>query len=261
MTLILLFLGNCVQTSLFNLIAPAPTREVREVDKKHVAILKTLLKKNQCFTIFLGNIPLTNYVFNVAALAEDNSCQIETIGGNHTRIALQELLSEGFEIPKIVQCKLYKGLPDDIALCLAYEHNEGNTSGKPMSVENMLVLFRRELLKAIPEAEFSDQITPEQLRIWKTKLVRILNLKSYEELHNKYKVAFNMAKCNNSVWTKLMEIFPFIVANKVKNVPRGGIKMNHLREFSFSSSSIQSSILEEVKTSFDWKYFKDGCQE
>ncbi|CAG2251449.1 unnamed protein product [Mytilus edulis] len=37
--------------------------------------------------------------------------------------------------------------------------------------------FRRELLKAIPEAEFPDQITPEQLRIWKTKLVRILNLK------------------------------------------------------------------------------------
>lgn len=261
MTFMLLFLGNCVQTSLFNLIAPAPTREVREVDKKHVAILKTLLKKNQCFTIFLGNIPLTNYVFNVAALAEDNSCQIETIGGNHTRIALQELLSEGFEIPKLVQCKLYKGLPDDIALCLAYEHNEGNTSGKPMSVENMLVLFRRELLKAIPDAEFPDQITPEQLRIWKTKLVRILNLKNYEELHNKYKVAFNMAKCNNSVWTKLMEIFPFIDANKVKNVPRGGIKMNHLREFSCSSSSIQSSILEEVKKSFDWKYFKDGCQE
>lgn len=197
----------------------------------------------------------------MAALAEDNSCQIETIGGNHTRIALQELLSEGFEIPKLVQCKLYKGLRDDIALCLAYEHNEGNTSGKPMSVENMLVLFRRELLKAIPDAEFPDKITPEQLRIWKTKLVRILNLKNYEELHNKYKVAFNMAKCNNSVWTKLMEIFPFIVANKVKNVPRGGIKMNHLREFSCSSSSIQSSILEEVKKSFDWKYFKDGCQE
>ncbi|CAC5420514.1 unnamed protein product [Mytilus coruscus] len=37
--------------------------------------------------------------------------------------------------------------------------------------------------------------------------------------------------------------------------------MNHLKEFSCSSSSMQSSILEEVIKSFDWKHFKDGCQE
>ena len=116
--------------------------------------IKGLLKRGgKCYKILVGHIKdQRKETVALDKLKQPNAINIKTLGGNHTRQALQELANENpthKETYEYIMCTVYAGLSDKDALRLGYEHNKCNEVGKPTSTEDFLRLFRRELLRAI----------------------------------------------------------------------------------------------------------------
>lgn len=82
--------------------------------------------------------------------------KVETIGGIHARVALHKLLKEGINMSPTVYMTLYKGLSDTEALKLGFDHNVVHELGRPISPEELRLLFRRELLKLIDADELNN---------------------------------------------------------------------------------------------------------
>lgn len=130
--------------------APHPARCLRQIDRKHVDSLKAAFRKRpENNIIFFGNILKDD--FDIRLLGTSGYVNVETIGGNHSRVALQELLEEGINMSPTVYMTIYKGLCDTEALKLGFDHNVGHELGRPTSPEELMLLFRRELLKLIDE--------------------------------------------------------------------------------------------------------------
>lgn len=124
---------------------------------------KPLLRKRpENNIIFFRNINLKDG-FDIPLLGTSRYVNVETIGGNHARVALQKLLKEGINMSPTVYMTLYKGLSDTESLELGFDHNVVHELGRPISPEEQRLLFRRELLKLTD----ADELNNPQNQVWK----------------------------------------------------------------------------------------------
>lgn len=252
-----------MKVHISNLMAPADDRCFRNLDSKHVKQLKTFYKdQTMCHTVLIGNIvgtiPLTQKEL-CHKLEVPGEISIETLGGNHTRYAIQELLNEGQTTIEQVTCRLYLNLDDKLALQLGYDHNVSNGLGKPTSFIDLCIMFRKEAVKLV-----GNQITKmsnSQVKEWKDILCNILSMnRKSDEFHNKYKVVLKLSRSNSIVWSRLQELAIGFEDGKIKGTPRGSLKISQLKEFYLLKEDAQLAILEEVIEKKDWKSFKSSVE-
>ncbi|WAQ94796.1 hypothetical protein MAR_007267 [Mya arenaria] len=137
-----------------NLVGPDWKVSTRAVDHGHVQDLQSPFQGS-----FHGQLVVLYGIVQKRMLGkveEPGSCQIQTIGGNHTRIALQELRSKGVETPSLVQCHLYcDTIPRENALVLGLHHDMVHEElSKPLSfldkfLPNCRDTFTSELIKML----------------------------------------------------------------------------------------------------------------
>ena len=106
-------------------LEPHPARILRLPDPVFVESLKNEMRKKPTSSV----TPITGVVYLHEGEAFNqnhaSSCSYETIGGNHTRIALQELRT-AYPENQHYKCRMvavYANLANHLALCLATKHN------------------------------------------------------------------------------------------------------------------------------------------
>ncbi len=68
----------------------------------------------------------------------------ETIGGNHSRIALQELANDNpSENPQTRLVAVYTGVNDDVALTIASKHNRATDLTHKMTTQDQVSVYLR----------------------------------------------------------------------------------------------------------------------
>jgi hypothetical protein len=162
--------------------APTENEMLRPVNRAHIIQLKTKLcqwpglKTNA----IILNIPSTNKdEVDMEKLLAGGTYKLETVGGNHRRVALQELTSQT-ETSQIEEfwtwpVRVYAGLTDGEVQALGFTDNAKDSTQLPMTFDDMVRLFRKEL------AKFHDlAITPvpdASVTQWKQHLMRIMGVK------------------------------------------------------------------------------------
>ena len=104
--------------------------------------------------------------------------EIEVIGGNHTRAALQVLRSKHPEREEFSSwpVRVFAGLSDDQALKLGHEHNKAHEAARKTTFEEFCRLFRRKLTCTLGTPGVSAGLRRRTLTPWKKKLVALLDL-------------------------------------------------------------------------------------
>ena len=254
---IYIFLGECVEVNVRNLENPNCSRLFRDIDIKHVNDIKEALKRNEtCFSVLVGNVPnIDRQKISLKKLKKPNTYTIETIGGNHTRKAIQELLDEDeikYKHLEIVRCRMYVNLSSVDALRIGHEHNILNDVGKSTSAEDLVKLFRREL-ERIYHGSFRE-IPLHIIKLWHSNLCLILGLdEKNRDLHNKHKSLLALARSEAEVWGKLCRVFSLFSQKKFSNQPRGEIKTSHVKQLAALDNTGRLEILSRVLTSQNWK--------
>ena len=96
--------------------------------------------------------------------------KVETLGGNHTREALQRLLKEGHSKLSTVKMNLYSQLSTATALMMGYQHNVVlREKQKPIHFVDKGRLMRQ-VLPRMP-------LAPAVMQAWKGKLSCIFQVK------------------------------------------------------------------------------------
>ena len=142
--------GDCVEVHISNLIEPAASRLVRPVDPDHVRVLTEEFRRSSSqFVVLAGHV---DDGIDTNILREpDCGVSVETLGGNHTRIALQYLNSANQLQNGMVKVCLYQGLSDDEALEVGFLHNKQAELSKKMSFMDQARLIKVSVLNCISE--------------------------------------------------------------------------------------------------------------
>lgn len=161
---------------------PSWLARTRDADEKHIQDLQDEFRKKpyNYFTVMavnIANLEPKNFEFD-----KINSYVLQTIGGNHSRIALQNLLSEELQEASIKHiyahrvCAVYCNLTTDQAKRIGTEHNAIHDFAMKDSFSERVMSFRISLLEKAgyknSEDLFSKE-TPTDQRIhakWKTGL-------------------------------------------------------------------------------------------
>ncbi|XP_061192999.1 uncharacterized protein LOC133201220 [Saccostrea echinata] len=248
---------RCVEVHVKNLVAPHPSRCLRNIDRKHVDALKESFKmRPEHNIIFFGIVFKEN--IDLKELYKSGSPEIETIGGNHSRIALQELFDEGLLKTPRIYINLYKNLTDTEALKLGFDHNVCHELGKPTSASEMLFLFRRELLKKLTEEELP---TPKasKIKMWKETCASILGIKK-TKLHNVYHCMLALCMSSKEGWKLIEDFVSSWKSNELKKKPKGEIKKTHFTKMSGAAEKDRNSLLVQlVEGKIDWEEFNRSC--
>ncbi|XP_062620882.1 uncharacterized protein LOC134282490 [Saccostrea cucullata] len=250
-------IGRCVEVNVKNLVAPHPLRCLRSIDRKHVESLKESFKtRPENSVIFFGIVFGENIDLN--DLNKIGSFQIETIGGNHSRIALQELFDEGLLKEPTIHVKLYKNLTDTEALKLGFDHNVSHELAKPTSAEELLFLFRRELQKKVTEEEMSSP-QASKLKMWKETCASILGI-SKTKLHNVYHCMLSLCLSSKNGWKHIEDFVSSWHSRNLKKIPKGEIKKTHFTKMSGPTEEERNSLLVKLmEGEIDWVEFNRSC--
>lgn len=157
---------------------PAKERLFRPPDDSHIEELKESFRKNSVGVIapLIAHIPNTLPNDVIKDGISTGQYFLEVIGGNHTRIALQDICAE----MGIHKCtvKIYGNLSDSQALFLAHEHNLMHNVTKYTSFKDYVTCFRSVLLQKLePLDTISEEPIPNDTVLeWKRVLVNILGL-------------------------------------------------------------------------------------
>ena len=248
--------GKAMKVSLSNLIEPASKRRLRRVDREHVQSLKdSFTARPEVQTIFCGNITggITKQSVREQAMRK-NAIKVEVIGGNHTRIALQELANEG-KVTEYVLCNVYLNLNDAEALKLGYDHNVINDIGKSTSAEDLLLLFRQELEKLDHIGNASAKMIT-----WKENLAFILGIDK-TKLHNVYHSMISLVNCSDEVWEEIKTFLNLWKRDLIEHKPKGEIKKSHFSKFAnVKNDSERLPLLRKLNTKvFTWREFNVHC--
>ena len=127
--------------SVDKLIPPATDRLIRVPDDSFVASLKSEMLRNRTIEVapIIGLLRLQHgEVFDKAKLA---NYTYECIGGNHTRIALQQLLAENKDLSADEMfthrnVSLYVNLSDEQSQHLAHRHNRATEFVNKMTTQD-----------------------------------------------------------------------------------------------------------------------------
>lgn len=183
---------------------------------------------------------------------------IETIGGNHSRIALQELFDEGLLKTPIIYMNLYKNVTNTEALKLGFDHNVCHELGKPTSPEELMFLFRKELLKLMTEEEVVSP-QPLNLRLWKEACASILGI-TKTKLHNVYHCMLALCLSSKEGWAHIEGFVSAWNRNRIKRRPKGSIKKTHFTKMSGTTEKDRNSLLQQLVTGeIDWIKFNKSC--
>jgi hypothetical protein len=134
-----------------NLVEPHSSRRVRNLNVKHVNILKEQFVKNAATKMIpmVGNIPdgeAKEIKKVIEQLQAAGSIKVEVIGGNHTRKALQELnfSQEHKDDPRFQTwaVQLYAGLNSSQALKVGLCDNELHELCRKATYCEMVMLMR-----------------------------------------------------------------------------------------------------------------------
>ena len=105
---------------------------MRPVDPDHVKFLTDELRQSADLFVMLAG--LVHDTVELDELKEPHcGVDVEVLGGNHTRIALQYLLSSGHLQKECVKVRIYKDLTNDEALSVGYLHNKKAEKSKKMT--------------------------------------------------------------------------------------------------------------------------------
>lgn len=239
--------------------APHPARCLRQIDRKHVDSLKAAFRKRpENNIIFFGNILKDD--FDIRLLGTSGYVNVETIGGNHSRVALQELLEEGINMSPTVYMTIYKGLCDTEALKLGFDHNVGHELGRPTSPEELMLLFRRELLKLIDEEELNNPQN-SSMKTWKQTCADILGI-TKTKLHNVYHCMLSIGTASASCWDRIIDFMFLWKEEKIRRKPKGDIKKTHFTKMSAVSEEMRITLLTELNDGdIDWVQFNSKCSQ
>jgi hypothetical protein len=102
-------------------------------------------------------------------LVQPGAAEIEVLGGNHTRLALQSLFDEGLLTSPIVKVNLYKALPRTEALAIGMQHNVIlEEKKKPLSFVDKVKLMR--------ECRPTEMMNVTEISSWKDMLCIIFRV-------------------------------------------------------------------------------------
>ena len=159
-----------MEVSVNCLVAPSPEHSFRDVNTEFVRILEEEIETNPHSQFTLMACCLNKDV-NITEVAEGKH-QLQVIGGNHSRIALQSLHLKYPDRPAYQKCtiKLYINLTDQECLRVGYIHNKIHNFALTSSFEDLTKLFQRHL-------KFKGEKPGKQItKRWKNSLVEILGL-------------------------------------------------------------------------------------
>ena len=112
--------------------------------------------------LLVGNV--MEDITDVDALKESGTYEVEVLGGNHTRAAIQNLRSKGLWSTSIVKMNVYRRLTTIEALQQGQLHNDVlNKSKKPTFMDNC------RLIRSLKPAGQS----PDDIRSWKEDLMTV----------------------------------------------------------------------------------------
>ncbi|XP_062576086.1 uncharacterized protein LOC134237970 [Saccostrea cucullata] len=198
--------GNHVKVHVANLISPDNDHCIRLLNEKHVnELVESFAKNFQPYTTLVG---LISEDFTIEDLAIPGKKQIEVLGGNHTRAALQKIVNSAESTHKdqyeFIYMDVYQNLTKDQALFLAYKHNELHEHSQELSFAEKVCFFHRLLLKC--QRNNAGQPPKTISAKWRSDIAAIMN-KSKTELKNSYKVHLNLAASKNDIWELIKDVF------------------------------------------------------
>lgn len=159
---------------------------MRPTDDEHVkALVKQMNKeKNSDYTIMLLHLSGVNKSkFNESAISDFT---YETLGGNHTRLAYQQVHGADSDIE--VQAKIYCGLTYIEALRLGVSHNEIHELAKKDSFMDCAIRCRNLLYKtACLDPESDPVLDDKECENWKNNVCRVHNFATVSILYKQIK--------------------------------------------------------------------------
>ncbi|XP_078573385.1 uncharacterized protein LOC144860143 [Branchiostoma floridae x Branchiostoma japonicum] len=203
---------------IHQLVEPSWTRLVRVADPDHVQKLKTLFLRSpgQTPTVLVGNIPgVSPADFSVETIKRH---EVEVLGGNHTRMALQEILREDPDALHVreVHMNLFCNVPDDMAKRIGLDHNNNMNYSKEMTFIDKLVSYRSSLFHKADHTDPSDVHTKEPTSSkkiknkWRDGLVEMLDCegenhtKKRKTLHDRHGRTLRLASMPRDVWLSIL---------------------------------------------------------
>ncbi|XP_061164105.1 uncharacterized protein LOC133173171 [Saccostrea echinata] len=182
---------------------------LREPDLKHVKELEREFKERP------GNYFQLMVVNVCGQLEVDNfeSCTLEVIGGNHSREALQNIISETPNPSQFEKrmCIVYTNLNPDEAKYVANQHNQVRKFGTDLDLVDRAGCFRYALFEKAGYSNLQDTIgkkTPTNKEIihkWKEGLQLCMGAVSRKTLNNRFRFEMKLAQLQTEVWVEFLE--------------------------------------------------------
>ncbi|XP_052283019.1 uncharacterized protein LOC127879939 [Dreissena polymorpha] len=192
-----MFLG-IFDVHIENLIPPSPKRASRLLDLEHVKFLMDSFQSGvfQQLTLLVGMVPDD---CDPSKLKMKGAGQVETLGGNHTREALQGLLRRGLATITTVKMNIYSALSTCTALTVGWQHNVClQEKQKPLSFIDKVRLMR--------QVRPSMHMSPTDMKAWKETLSSIFHVKDIRRFQNSYGLHMKMARLEQRVWAIVEEV-------------------------------------------------------
>ena len=155
----LMLCAGCYQIPTMKMVPPKDGRIIREIDENYLQHLEAKIKANPHAVVapLVANITLPPG----SQLEEGNLeyYEFEMIGGNHSRLVFQRLLSDPlFQSNPAVTHRsavVYANLNDDEALILGQEHNTAAEAHLASKFQDEVCLARNLLQKCTPSIKYS----------------------------------------------------------------------------------------------------------
>ncbi|XP_052255161.1 uncharacterized protein LOC127860896 [Dreissena polymorpha] len=181
-----------------NLVPPTPKRTSRLLDLQHVKFLMDSFQSgftNQ-LTILVGMVPER---CDTTMLKTKGAVQVETLGGNHTREALQSLIRRGQSKLSTVKVNVYSLLSTATALTVGWQHNVVlQEKQKPITFVDKVRLMRQ-----VPP---SNPLTPADMKSWKGLLSSIFQVKDVRRFQQVYGIHLKTAQLDQNIWAMVEDV-------------------------------------------------------
>ncbi|XP_052696999.1 uncharacterized protein LOC128175425 [Crassostrea angulata] len=188
---------------------------LREPDIKHVKELEREFSERP------GNYFQLMVVNVCGEMKEDNfeSCTLEVIGGNHSREALQNIISTTADPTPFEKrmCIVYTNLNPDEAKYVANQHNQVRKLGTDLDLVDRASCFRYSLFEKAGYTHVQDTTTKatptgrDMITEWKEGLQLAMGSVSRKTLNNRFRLEMRFAQLSSEVWIKFLDF-----VNKLK---------------------------------------------
>ncbi|XP_076081020.1 uncharacterized protein LOC143051911 isoform X2 [Mytilus galloprovincialis] len=252
-----------------NLKEPSSTNLVRVPDESHTKQLEKEFRRKpfNYYTLMVVNIPgLSDIPDNI------QTCKLETIGGNHSRIALKNILKDkelsSEERKKYEErlCAVYCSLTPQEAKRVGLEHNTIHRFGKDIDIFARIECFRSTLFQRAGFNKKSDIQTKETpvdknlLNEWKNDLEMITGVENRKKLNNKFRFELFLAQFSTPCWLQLRSFIDNFKGSKRKQ--KNKISGRQLRCLDgLKEKTILDLLQKNNNQHVDFCKFKAMCDE